>query len=559
MRRGLPTTVRFASTARPVFSPQRRLPSYRHSAPALSTSAFSFSSRSQASACFRPSSASFQHAATVSASASSPTEADQQPQPQQQAKPWEEIPGPKGYPILGNLLEFAAFPGGFHKIHEKIAELVASYGPLVRYEMMGQKAVLVTDADDSAAIHRAAGRYPVRAPVLPWKLYREHSKIFPGVVNLNGEPWANGRRVLNEKLLRPPAVENYVPEVAKVAIDLVELMKQSRDATGYIPDIENILFRFGMEAIGTVIFDARVGSLVPNPEPQVKEFVKAVGSMFSATQELMYGFPLYQWVSTPAWKRMVAHWDTIMKVGQVYVDRKMADIDKTIAEKGEEALQDSHSFLTFLLTKEGVTPEEVNVNCIDLLAGGVDTTSYTLLWALYELSRHPEAQALLQKEVDEVLKGEKPNAETLKHLPIVKGCIREALRMHPVAFMIPRILDNEIELRGYRIPAGVQLNMVTKTMGLDEKYFPKATEFHPERYLNDDYHPYASLPFGFGPRMCIGRRVAEMEMYVTLAHMVQNFSFSYAGEQPAEEILNMLLVPKEHVKLRFTDRKAPQQ
>ncbi|KAL6063233.1 hypothetical protein QOT17_011718 [Balamuthia mandrillaris] len=471
-------------------------------------------------------------------------------------KPYEAIPGPRGYPIVGNLIEFLRYPGGLRKMHMKMDDMVKTYGPLVRYDLFGSKRLLLADADEVARVHQAAGKVPRRPDVPVWTIFRKSRNLFPGILQVNGEEWVRFRRVLSEKLLRMPVVEQWVPAMVEVGADLVKLMRNSRvDSSGHIPHVENLLSRFGIEAVGTVIFDARVGCLVPNPDPNVQKFVKAINGLLDASHKLLYGAPFYLLFNTPTWNKMAQCFDDVKEVGELHVERKLKEIRKLVEEKGEAALQDNPSFLAHLLSKDGLTAEEISTNCIDLLAAGVDTTAFTVLFTLYELSRHPEAQAKLHQELDEVLGNEKPTVETLKRLPYLKACVREGLRLHPITVLYTRILEQEFDMLGYRIPAGVSVDMLSPTLAKMEKYFPKSEEYRPERWLTGEYHPYAATPFGFGPRMCVGRRVAEAEVHSVIAQIMQAFDVKFAGEKTPDQIMTLILVPNEPVKLCFTDRK----
>lgn len=131
-------------------------------------------------------------------------------------------------------------------------------------------------------------------------------------------------------------------------------------------------------------------------------------------------------------------------------------------------------------------------------------------------------QAKLQEEVDTVLKGhEGPlTSQHLAKLSYLKAVMKESFRIFPLVMGTGRTLDKELILDNYLIPKNWAVFGFNLLTGLNETYFPRAKEFIPERWLRHKplgpIHPYASLPFGAGMRMCINRRFAEQEMYILL-------------------------------------------
>lgn len=139
---------------------------------------------------------------------------------------------------------------------------------------------------------------------------------------------------------------------------------------------------------------------------------------------------------------------------------------------------------------------------------------------------NPEKQAILRKEVMEKLpnKDSAFTAETLKNLPYLRACVKESQRMKPVVVSTLRKADRDIILGGYQVPKEYQIVMAHFLMSNHNDNFGRSDEFLPERFLKSDpnaqiksQQPFAYLPFGFGPRMCIGKRLAELEIETVTA------------------------------------------
>ncbi|RXG73457.1 putative cytochrome P450 49a1, partial [Armadillidium vulgare] len=181
------------------------------------------------------------------------------------------------------------------------------------------------------------------------------------------------------------------------------------------------------------------------------------------------------------------------------------------------------TLLEILLQKEQLTRKDVITFMLDMFMAGIDTTSHTLAFTLYLLARNPKAQRRLQDEIDSVLGKEiEPIDEKhLAKLSYLKACIKESLRIFPLVIGFNRVLTEDAVIGGYLIPKGYWVVSMSTLRSKDEACFPRPNEYLPERWLRDkpygDIHPYASLPFSHGSRMCIGRRIAEQEMYIFLA------------------------------------------
>ena len=150
-----------------------------------------------------------------------------------------------------------------------------------------------------------------------------------------------------------------------------------------------------------------------------------------------------------------------------------------------------------------------------------------------------------------------PTPEQLQQLPLVRGCVRETLRLHPITVVNSRVVTDDIVLMGYQIPAGTIAMPVTSLPGFNPRDFPNPEHFDPHRWSRDskDIHPFAAIPFGFGPRGCYGRRIAELELHLLIVRVLQRFQLSTKQSSLA---LNHFLVlrPDKPVMLHLTDKES---
>lgn len=202
------------------------------------------------------------------------------------------------------------------------------------------------------------------------------------------------------------------------------------------------------------------------------------------------------------------------------------------------------------------------VMCSDALMAGVDTTSTAATMILYCLAKNQDKQDKLREELRRLLpnRNEPLTTEKMKNMPYMRAVIKEGIRMYPPTSGNVRKVAEDLVLSGYQIPKGTEVAM--SIFSDDEEQFAQAKQFIPERWLKNntdascprakDAHPFTYLPFGFGSRMCVGRRLAEMEIEVLLARLVQNYKIEW--NYPEIEIKSAILnLPQGELKFKLTE------
>nr|XP_034959106.1 cholesterol side-chain cleavage enzyme, mitochondrial-like [Zootoca vivipara] len=182
--------------------------------------------------------------------------------------------------------------------------------------------------------------------------------------------------------------------------------------------------------------------------------------------------------------------------------------------------QEYTGILSSLMLQNKLPLEDTKASITEMMAGGVDTTSMTLQWAMYELARAPGLQEQLRSEILAARSSSQGDVlKMLKSVPLLKAAIKETLRLHPVAVTLQRYLVQDIILQNYCIPAKTLVQVGLYAMGRDPRFFTKPEQFNPHRWLQADSTYFRGLGFGFGPRQCLGRRIAELEMQLFLIHV----------------------------------------
>lgn len=207
-------------------------------------------------------------------------------------------------------------------------------------------------------------------------------------------------------------------------------------------------------------------------------------------------------------------------------------IDTTIQhwrEKGEDQ-GDLLSMLMLSTYEDGSKMEDqmLRNELIGIFAAGHETTAHTLGYAFYLLASHPEIKAKLQAEIDTQLNGERATFESIRRLPYLDMVIKETMRLYPVAQTLSRIANQDTEVCGVPIAKGETAAVSIWAMHHDERWYPNSWIFDPERFTpeNEKSIPkYAYIPFGAGPRVCIGNQFAKLEACMVLVTILHNFDF----------------------------------
>lgn len=353
---------------------------------------------------------------------------------------------------------------------------------------------------------------------------------------------------------------SYLQPMQSVNQQFIQRIREIRDKkTNEVPsDFLNELNHLTFESIAVVALNRELG-LIRSPE-RAPEAVK----LFSNLQIFMQSFyelnivpSMYKYVTTPTYRRFTRAMDEIFEVCRFYVNEALEKI-----EKGPDNFTGSSSVLEQLARKDR---KLAIVMAMDLLMGGVDTTSSALVGILLNMAKNPEKQSRLRAEIESKLK--EPTQEftfdDMKSLPYLRAFIRESLRVYPVFFGNFRATGADLVLDGFCVPKGTRVMMNSNLLSKDECHYTRAEEFLPERWLrqrhnetcaekiiDENQSPFVYLPFGFGPRMCAGKRIVDMELELTVSNLVRNFQVEY--NYPTDNAFKSGFAYRPVIPLNFT-------
>lgn len=210
--------------------------------------------------------------------------------------------------------------------------------------------------------------------------------------------------------------------------------------------------------------------------------------------------------------------------------------------------------------KKMMTEDEVVGQAFVFLLAGYETSSNTLGFTCYLLALNPECQRKVQEEVDDFLtRYDSPHYTNVQELKYLDMVICEALRLYPPAFRFARDIDEDCVVNGQSLPKGASLEIPAGFLHYDPEHWPEPEKFIPERFTPEakaSRHPFVYLPFGAGPRNCVGMRLAMLEMKMALVHLFRRFSIVACSETkvPLELKSSSTLGPKNGIFVKLTQR-----
>ena len=201
-----------------------------------------------------------------------------------------------------------------------------------------------------------------------------------------------------------------------------------------------------------------------------------------------------------------------------------------------------------------MTTSELRDNLLTFIVAGHETTALTLAWSLYLLAFDPQVQEQVRAEVDAVVSGDAATGEDVAALPAVRRVVDEALRLYPPAGMVSRTALGPDELCGREIRKGDTVILPIYALHRHRMLWDDPDAFRPDRWEGEKPERYAYLPFGDGPRVCIGASFATQEAVMILATMLKNFRFKAMPGRVPEPVMILTLRPEGGVWLRAERR-----
>jgi len=360
------------------------------------------------------------------------------------------------------------------------------------------------------------------------------------VMTAEGAAWRTKRQAMQPPFA-PKAVQPFVPAIAAAAEAAFARWPTGPDAW----PIESGFTSLGMDVILRMVFSSGIDAEAREAEAAVHT------AMVAGNSEMYWPASLPDWMP---WKRSKR--------------RALATLDRLIDGHIRErmALPQAdwpQDLLARLLTLHVADPavwplSAVHDECMTAFVAGHETTAASLTWWAWCMATHPEAQAAARAEVDRVLQGRTPTAADLPSLEAVNRTLQETLRLYPVApVLMTRRSQRPIALGGWQLPARTMFIVPVWLLHRDPRWFPEPEAFRPERFAPEapPLPRGAYMPFGTGPRVCLGQHLALAEMTTIAAMFLQRYTVEAPADMaPPRHVLAITLRPETPLALRLTRR-----
>ncbi|THU51511.1 hypothetical protein C4D60_Mb06t31810 [Musa balbisiana] len=468
-------------------------------------------------------------------------------------------PGPRPWPVIGNLNLIGRLP------YRSLAALAQKHGPLMHLRFGSFPVVVGSSVDmakfflkthDLSFVSRrktAAGKYTFyNYSNITWSPY--------------GPYWRQARRICFMELFTPKRLDSY----QYIRVEEVRCLLQDLFRSAETPVLlKDHLFAINLNIMSRMVLGRKytqkqsLSSVAPTaivPQEEFKEMVEElillngvinVGDLIPWLNFLdLQGYVKRMKMLGKRFDRFLEHVldehnERRRREGKAFVPRDMVDVLLELADDDSlEVKLERHCLKAFIL---------------DMLAGGTDTSSVTIEWAISEILKRPETFDKATEELDRVIgRGRWVEEEDVRRLPYIEAIVKETMRMHSVApLLVPRFSREYTTVDGYDIPARTGVLVNVWAIGRDPAVWDAPEEFRPERFVGSPIdvkgHHFELLPFGAGRRMCPGYSLGLKLVHLSLANLLHGFKWRLPPGMTAEE-LNMDEMPGA-----TTPRKVPLQ
>ncbi|KAK6976670.1 cytochrome P450 3A2 [Biomphalaria glabrata] len=465
---------------------------------------------------------------------------------------WEKVgvPGPKPLPLLNHMLDLRqGLEAAYQKWFQQYGQTFGCYGihphkaTLVTKDLNLIKEILVKDFENFTVRYRSI---------------ETKTNLGKGLSSASAGTWQRHRHVTNPMFtgVRMKAMLHHVTASAR---NLTELIRQCVER-GDLISIKQISTKFSTEVIARVGF----GIYTHPASTEETEFAHYSRTLLNfgnfkmrkSAVTFLYYFPhvysfLQSFISSLDFinSKSDQYFNTIVKAA---IDaRKRELIDENNARDmldllTKASVEDNDIKLTQKGAKK-MTEEEIMANSKILILAGVETIATALQGIMFCLAQHPEVQVKVVREVDEVITDlDNIEYEQLSQLKYTEQVINEGLRLFPLLSYVTRLTKETKKYGDITIVKGTVVQIPLGPLMVDPDHWTDPYKFDPDRFTPENKakrDPMAYLPFGYGPRICLGQRLAMMELKIVLAYLLKNFQFglSERSEPKKGETIKMEL------------------
>ena len=453
--------------------------------------------------------------------------------------PLRDLPGPRGLPVLGNLLQIR-----FDRLHLTLEDWSEQYGAMFGIRIGPHRIAVISDR---SAIQRILIQRPdgFRRTAMLESVAAEMR--LKGVFAAEGEDWRRQRRMVVAALNRAK-LKNFFPKLAMMVGRLQRRWERAADRAEPV-DLCRDLMRFTVDVTMQLAFGVDANTL-ETPGPVIQRHLDKVFPVLH--RRVNAPFPWWRLVRLPSDRAL----DRALDALERDVGAMVRATRQRMAAEPERRRTPTNFLEAILAAVEAedsrFTDAEIFANAGTLLLAGEDTTANSIAWTVHYFTKYPEHFQRVRREVDALIAPESAigNLEQANRLPFLDAFRDEVMRLKPVAplHVVEPIAD--VEILGCLIPKGTPIMMLVRRMATRDENFGDGARFDPDRWLvpressGCPHDRRAFVPFGGGPRLCPGRNLALLQIRTVLAMLCRNFELEPArGGNEVEEHLAFTMMP----------------
>ena len=408
-------------------------------------------------------------------------------------------PGPRGLPILGMLPAVRRNPTAV------FITAARRFGDVVHLKIGPRHGYLITNPADVRHVLQDNARNYHKSPLYD----KLRAVLGNGLLTSEDAFWLRQRRIA-QPAFHHQRIAGLAGVMAQAARETAERWKTIASEKGPV-DIDEEMMRLTRTVVLRTLLGGDLGPFAAKVDDAWTVVNQYIGESF-------WSLGFTDRLPTPKYRRFLAA--RAVLVGAV---------DHVISQRRSSA-SGSADLLSMLLsardeeTGEAMTDSQLRVEVMTFLLAGQETTSLALTWTWYLLSLHSEARHRLEEEIDSVLDGRAPEYTDLVHLPYTRRVIDEAIRLYPPAWGFSRQALSDDRLGGFHLPHGWLVFVLPYVLHRLPAFWESPDAFDPDRFSPErsvDRPKFVYLPFGVGPRQCIGNQFALIEAHLTLATLAQ--------------------------------------
>lgn len=421
--------------------------------------------------------------------------------------------------------------------YEYFTELASQYEDIVAYQVGRSTTYLVTKPE---FIHDLLVKYASKLHKTDSAKRIGRSLLGNGLLLSDGEIWQRQRRLL-QPALHMQQIQSYVS-----IIEDFTARTMARWEIGSSVNIHLEMMDLTRAIITKALFDAEI-------DGDGKAISTAIDNVIEQTHKgFKIPFDLPDWFPHPAHQAKVE----AVKVLDHIIKDLIDDRRQNMANLGDDLL----STLVALVDDEDgstMTDQQLRDEIMTMFVAGHETSANTLTWIIYLLAIHPEAEERILNEIASIDSTAPLTYDTLRPLTYVDAVINEAMRLYPPAWIFSRKLLEDIELGDYLLKGGDSIVLSPLIVQRSSRNFPQPDLFQPERFLPENKEEImrgSFFPFGLGPRICIGRSFALLEIKIMLAKLLPRFRFEVVDAEKVEMKASTILRPRNGLHTRILAR-----